>query len=229
MHKLISILLLYGQIYLIYFKGVDIMLNYGLNDIYSQYEKTMGIRRELFGCLYKMYGGKKEIDSFSFETLWYIIVLDGMEKFNSDFKEKRLKFEKEFVKAENKKGIKKKFERESFEYYWLSFFSCVCWLTYYYNIKYENRKDKTKISYMIMDINNDVIYQSSFDLMYAYEAEQIHNELIKIYNFLKETKGLRLKDSVIQSATKDVLYIMSNTKLKIKEYFIPEFKQMLIC
>ena len=78
-------------------------MNYGLNEIYAQYEKAVGIKRELFGCLYKMYGGKKEIQDYSMESLWYIAVLDRMNSVDLKHRDKRLKFEKEYLNADNKK------------------------------------------------------------------------------------------------------------------------------
>ena len=106
---------------------------------------------------------------------------------------------------------------------------CLGDLKHYYNIKYETKKEKNKISYIIMDGNGDILYQGVLNLMFTYESCQIHKELNTIYNLLKDMKGLRLKESVIQSAMNETLHIMFNTKLKIKDYCIPKFKEMLIC
>ena len=206
-------------------------MNYGLNEIYAQYEKAVGIKRELFGCLYKMYGGKKEVSYYSMETLWYLSVLDRMNSIDLKYRDKRLKFEKEVTKVDNKKlkELEKKFREESFEFYRQAFISCLFWLKHYYNIKYETKKDKIKVSYIIMDGNGDILYQGVLNLMFTYESGQIHKELNTIYNLLKDMKGLRLKESVIQSAMNETLHIMFNTKLKIKDYCVPKFKEMLIC
>jgi hypothetical protein len=80
-----------------------------------------------------------------------------------------------------------------------------------------------------MDGNGDILYQGVLNLMFTYESGQIHKELNNIFNLLKDMKGLRLKNSVIQSAMNETLHIMFNTKLKIKDYCVPKFKEMLIC
>ena len=48
------------------------MTNYTLTDIYEMYRKEIGLKRELFGTLYKIYGGKKRIDSYSKEMYYYL-------------------------------------------------------------------------------------------------------------------------------------------------------------
>ena len=48
------------------------MTNYTLTDIYEMYQKEFGLKRELFGTLYKIYGGKKRIDSYSKEMYYYL-------------------------------------------------------------------------------------------------------------------------------------------------------------
>ena len=48
------------------------MTNYTLTDIYEMYRKEIGLKRELFGTLYRIYGGKKRIDSDSKEMYYYL-------------------------------------------------------------------------------------------------------------------------------------------------------------
>lgn len=58
-------------------------MNYTLTDIYAKYKEEIGIKRDLYGTLYKIYGGKKNIDSYTKEMYFYLRsmhILEGLSK-----------------------------------------------------------------------------------------------------------------------------------------------------
>lgn len=204
------------------------MFDYKLTDFYEKYKNSKGLERIAFGTLYKIYGGKKNIDSYSVEMVWYLSSLVYMDAANKQYREKVLKFEKELNKLwidKERNKLEDDFKKESFDFYSRCFVTCLFNLKHYYDIEYDTEK-KDNSWYIYNIFGSDGLFVSgSVYLIRDYAQGECMKGLRKIFIELHGcNNGEWVKDYELANVDMNLWHYIYNTKLIIKERDFPKVK-----
>lgn len=204
------------------------MIEYKLNDFYDKYKKVNGLERIAFGTLYKMYGGKRKVDSYSIEMVWYLSTLVYMDAANKLYRDKVLKYEREYNRLQmtnEKNKLEKEFKKDSFDFYSRCFITCLFNLKHYFDIDYETEKrDNSWYIYNIFG-SNGLFVSGSACLMKEYAQGESLKGFRKIFIELYGcNKGEWIKDYDLANVDMNLWHYIYNTKLQIKERDFPEIK-----
>lgn len=212
------------------------MKDYKLNDFYEKYKNSKDLERLGFGTLYKMYGGKREVDSFSIEMVWYLSSVLYIDAAQKQFREKELKYERELVKLKDEKEqgiLEQRFKEEVIEDFSRYFVTCLFNLKHYYDIDYERtRVNNTFDNFEIMDSNDHIFIKGSVCLHYHFAIAEILKKIRSIYIELyynqrkqsHDTYMYMVDDYKLNTLDMHLCHYVYNTKLQIKERYFPESK-----
>ena len=215
------------------------MIEYKLNDFYEKYKKSKDLERLAFATLYKMYGGKREVDNFSIEMVWYLFSLIYMDLAQKGYRDKELKLERELSKLyieEEKRDLKNKFNCDFIDDFSRYFITCLFNLRHYFNIDYKKeRKNNTFDGYEIMGSNGQIFIEFSVCLHPNYAMGEILKILRRIYIELYYNQKKQSYDTYTYLVNEYKLidldmklwHYIYNTKLQIKERFYPENKYLV--
>ena len=216
------------------------MFDYKLNDFYDKYKKSKDLERLAFGTLYKMYGGKRDVDSYSMEMVWYLSSVIYIDLAQKQLREKELKHEKELSKLwieKEKKELEQKFKEEVMDDFSRYFITCLFNLKHYYDIDYRKEKvNNTFDNYEIFNSNYQLFVKGSVCLHYNYAIAEILKNIRKIYIELYynqrkqsyDTYTFMVDDYKLGNLDMNLWHYIYNTKLQIKERNYPENKLLIV-
>lgn len=193
--------------------------NIGLTEIYSKYENAKGFRREEYGTLYKMFGGKKKVPEYSMEMYWYLSSLERMQRACKVYREKLYNFEKAKFSTDEKDldKIQEEYNTVIFDFFKRSFTSCLNYLSHCFNVKVGVKKEGVSLGYWVVLSNGYPLINSSVILTEYYVLGDIYKEINNIFIAFKGLKtGVYPLESEMRDIMNDVSFIYNHTNLVIR-------------
>lgn len=183
-----------------------------LTTIYENYNNTKGIKREGYATLYKMYDGKKEVDSFNVIMRLYLYSVERIDRAYENYRKLQMKHSQEG------KGYTESHEREEIEFYVkrfqgiLNYYSLVIGFKLIENIDYDSKVYR----YQLVSENGYTI-EDKVNLMPQYLIGSIQTNLISIYYQMRELDGKSISKTDLRNLEEfrdEAVYIIRNSNLK---------------
>lgn len=191
-----------------------------LTTIYEDYINANGIKREGYATLYKMYGGKKVVDSEDIVMRLYLLGIERLDRAYENFRKLQIQHSKELNTVKVDTELKEKYEKEETDFYIKRIQSVLIYDCYVTGWKLSEDIDYANKTYSFeLTSSNGAKIKGSITLMPQYLIGSIQTNLISIYAQMKDMNSKSILKSDwrrLEEFRDTALHIMRHSKLTFK-------------
>lgn len=191
-----------------------------LTTIYEDYINANGIKREGYATLYKMYGGKKVVDSEDIVMRLYLLGIERLDRAYENFRKLQIQHSKELNTVKVDTELKEKYEKEETDFYIKRIQSVLIYDCYVTGWKLSEDIDYANKTYSFeLTSSNGAKIKDRIILMPQYLIGSIQTTLISIYAQMKDMNSKSILKSDwrrLEEFRDTALHIMRHSKLTFK-------------
>ena len=191
-----------------------------LTTIYEDYINANGIKREGYATLYKMYGGKKVVDSEDIVMRLYLLGIERLDRAYENFRKLQIQHSKELNTVKVDTELKEKYEKEETDFYIKRIQSVLIYDCYVTGWKLSEDIDYANKTYSFeLTSSNGAKIKDRITLMPQYLIGSIQTNLISIYAQMKDMNSKSILKSDwrrLEEFRDTALHIMRHSKLTFK-------------
>lgn len=191
-----------------------------LTTIYEDYINANGIKREGYATLYKMYGGKKVVDSEDIVMRLYLLGIERLDRAYEKFRKLQIQHSKELNTVKVDTELKEKYEKEETDFYIKRIQSVLIYDCYVTGWKLSEDIDYANKTYSFeLTSSNGAKIKDRIILMPQYLIGSIQTTLISIYAQMKDMNSKSILKSDwrrLEEFRDTALHIMRHSKLTFK-------------